>query len=216
MKTRILLVDDHQMFREGLRAILERSGELQVVGEAADGRTAVEMATASPVPQLVIMDIGMPGLNGAEATREILARSPQTRVIALSGHADRRFVAAMLEAGASGYVLKEAASEEILHAVQEVLAGRKFLCGRVAHIVVDGYLNRESAGLPVAPCPLAQREREVLQLLAEGATSKQIARALHISAKTVEVHRRNIMAKLKLHSVAELTKYAVREGITSI
>ncbi len=215
MKTPILLVDDHQMFREGLRAIIERSGTLQVVGEGADGRQAVELATGSLAPRIVIMDMGMPALNGAAATRQIIARCPDIRVIALSSHADRRFVAAMLEAGASAYVLKEAASEEILRAVQEVLLGRKYLSSGIANVVIEGYLDHSSQHPRVAPNPLAHREREVLQLLAEGNTSKQIARTLHISSKTVEVHRRNIMAKLDLHSVAELTKYAVREGITN-
>lgn len=214
MKTRLLLVDDHQMFRDGLRGILEGTGNLQVVGEASDGHRAVELATGKIAPQIIIMDIGMPGLNGADATRQILARNPNTRVIALSSHADRRFVTAMFEAGASGYVLKEAASDEILRAVEEVSAGHTFVSSSIAHFLVEGYLVKGKR-LKAPKYQLGQREREVLQLLAEGGTSKSIGRTLHISDKTVEAHRRNIMAKLNLHSVAELTKFAVREGITT-
>jgi DNA-binding NarL/FixJ family response regulator len=153
----------------------------------------------------------MPGLNGADATRQILAQRPDAKIIALSSHADRRFVAAMLQAGASGYVLKECASDEILRAISDVTQNRKFLSTGVAGLVIEGYLDQSTLR---RSSPLAPREREVLQLLAEGQTSKQIAKALHISPKTVEVHRRNLMAKLKLHSIAELTKYAVREGLT--
>ena len=213
MKTTILLVDDHQMFRDGLRAILQRSPRLQVVAEAADGRRAVELATGKLAPQVVIMDIGMPGLNGAEATRQILTRRPQIRVIALSSHADRRFVVAMLDAGASGYVLKECASDEILRAISAATQGRTFLSTGVA--AADNSRGK-SPKSPAPACPLGTREREVLQLLAEGKTSRQIGLMLFISPKTVEVHRRHIMDKLQLHNVAELTKYAVREGLTSV
>ena len=217
MSIRILLADDHQMFREGLRAVLERDARMKVVGEASDGRQAMEMAVASPPPDVVVMDIGMPGLNGVDATRKILADKPKMKVIALSGHTDRHFVAAMLEAGASGYVLKEAASEEILRAVLAVHRGGKYLSPEIAGTVIEDYLSHKAgAGNVPSRTALATREREVVQLLAEGKTSKEVAELLHISVKTVETHRRNIMSKLKIHSMAALTKFAIREGLTSI
>jgi len=216
MSIRILLVDDHQMFREGLRAILERDNKLTVVGEASDGRLAVEMAVGPLAPDVVVMDIGMPGLNGVDATRQIVASKPKAKVIALSAHTDRRFVASVLEAGASGYVLKDSATEEIRRAVLAVHGGRKFLCPMIAASVIEGFVSGPTEiGVTRSRPQLAGREREVVQLLAEGKTSKEIARLLHISVKTVETHRRNIMSKLKLRSVASLTKFAIREGLTS-
>jgi len=210
---RIVLVDDHQLFREGLRAVLERTADIKVVGEASDGRAGVEM-TIKLKPEIVIIDIGMRELNGIDATRQICSFDPAIRVIALSAHNDRRYVAAMFEVGAMGYVLKEAASEQMISAIRAVHSGRKFLCPGVADYVIDGYIGRASAP-PAAPGGLAPREREVVQLLAEGASSKYIAARLQISVKTVETHRRNIMRKLNIHSVAAITKYAIREGMTS-
>ena len=216
MSIRVLLADDHQMFREGLRAILERDGKLTVVGQASNGRQAVEMAAGKPAPDIVIMDIGMPELNGVDATRQILAGNPRTKVIALSAHTDRRFVAAMLDAGASAYVLKEAASEEILRAIQAVQRGHKFLSPEIADSVIEGFVGGQAVAPNARPrAPLAAREREIVQLLAEGKTSKEIARLLNISVKTVETHRRNIMSKLDVHSLAALTKFAIREGLTT-
>ena len=215
MNIRILLVDDHQMFREGLRAILQRDDKLTVVGEASDGRQAMEMATGRLAPDVIVMDIGMPGLNGVDATRQILSQNREARVIALSAHTDRRFVAAMLAAGASGYVLKEAAGEEILRAVLVVHRGGKYLSPEIAGIVIEDFLGHGiAAGAPRSRVTLAPREREIVQLLAEGKTSKDVAGLLHISIKTVETHRRNIMGKLKLGSIAALTKFAIREGLT--
>jgi DNA-binding NarL/FixJ family response regulator len=216
MNVRILLVDDHQMFREGLRAILERDANLTVVGEASNGRQALEMAGKTLSPDVVIIDIGMPGLNGVDATRQIVGGNSDVKVIALSAHSDRRFIAAMLEAGASGYVLKEAASEEILRAVQVVHRGNKYLSPAIAGTVIEELLSHKtSAPGKTSRTPLAAREREIVQLLAEGKTSKDVANLLHISVKTVETHRRNIMGKLKVRSIAGLTKYAIREGLTS-
>jgi DNA-binding NarL/FixJ family response regulator len=215
MPIRVLLVDDHQMLREGLRAILERDSKVTVVAEARNGREAVEMV-AKLEPDVVVMDIGMSELNGVDAARQIHANFHSVKLVALSAHSDRRFVSAMLDAGASAYVLKEAAGEEILRAIHAVDRGRKFLSPEIAGAVIEGFIN----GRPVAPAPhtrpeLGAREREVVQLLAEGKSSKEIAIMLHISLQTVETHRRNIMGKLKIHSLSLLTKYAIREGLTT-
>jgi DNA-binding NarL/FixJ family response regulator len=214
MAIRVLLVDDHELMREGLRAILERERDLEVIGEAASGREAVAMAAALQ-PDVVIMDVAMKDMNGIEATRQLRADRRKVRVVALSSHGDRRYVAAILQAGASAYVLKADAYDELRRAVHAVAQGKSYLCAEVAGSVI------EAAGETGAPAGsvftrLGPREREVLQLLAEGLSSPQIARRLHVATTTVESHRRNLMAKLGLHSVAELTKYAVREGLTSL
>ncbi|MGA2442127.1 MAG: response regulator transcription factor [Tepidisphaeraceae bacterium] len=214
MNATILLADDHAILRDGLRTIIESQAGFKVIGEASTGRDAVNL-TVQLCPDVVVMDIGMPDLNGVEATRQIVAADPRVKVIALSTFGDRQFVLAMLEAGAWAYVLKAAASEELLRAVRAVLANQKYLCAKVAGLVVDSYNARQFASNHSAAAILTDREREVLQLLAEGKTSGEMAVALSISAYTVDVHRRNIMQKLDLHTVAELTKYAVREGITS-
>jgi DNA-binding NarL/FixJ family response regulator len=210
---RVLLVDDHQMMREGLRALLSRHGEIEVVGEADDGRQAVELARRLQ-PQVVVMDIAMGELNGVDATRLIRERDPAIGVVALSTHADSRFVRAMFEAGAAGYVVKSAAGDELLRAIRSVAGGQKYVSPLISSGVIDGYLGRAPAAPPAAT--LGARERQVLQLVAEGKSSPEIAAVLHLSPATVEAHRRNLMKKLDLHSVAELTKYAVREGLTSL
>ena len=214
MAIRIILADDHQIIREGLRSLLEKEPDMEVQAEAENGRHAVELVRKLR-PDVVIMDIGMPDLNGVEAARRIMAEDLPIRIIALSMHADRQYVARMLEAGAAGYVLKEGAFEELSTAVRTVLGGKTYLSPRVAGTVVEDYVRH----LPEdqrAAAELTPREREVLQLMAEGQTTKQIARDLDVSVKTVETHRRNIMQKLELDSVAELTKYAIREGLTSL
>ena len=215
MSIRIVLADDHHIVRDGLRSLLEEQGDMEVIAEAENGRDAVALA-AELRPDVVVMDVGMPDLNGMEATRQVLKRARGTRVVALSMHSDRRFVAGMLEAGASGYVIKDAAFEELARAIRAVVDGRTFLCPAVAGVVVGDYLNRRAAGEPAPARPLTPREREVLQLLAEGSATKQIAARLGVSVKTVETHRSRIMAKLNIRSVAELTKYAIREGLTSL
>ncbi len=215
MSTRILIADDHQMMREGLRAILEKNENIEVIGEASDGRTAVAMAR-SLRPDVVAMDISMPDLNGVEATRQIKAENPAVKVIALSRHSDRRYVLRMLEAGASGYVLKSGAYEELRRAVEAVRSGNSYLSPRITGLVIEAHLRPASQPEPAHAPSLGPRELEIVQLLAEGHTSPQIARKLHISTRTVESHRRNIMKKLNLHSIAEITKYAIREGLTSI
>jgi two-component system NarL family response regulator len=215
MSVRILLVDDHQMFRDGLRSILDAEDGVEVIGEAEDGRVAVELAQAL-APDVVVMDIGMHGLNGVEATRQIKANHPEIQVVALSTHSDRSYVLSMLEAGASGYVLKTAAFDEMRHAVQTVAKGKYFLSPDITGLVVDARVHDSSPPSGSAKIILGAREREILQLLAEGHSSPEIAQRLHISASTVDSHRRNIMRKLDVHSVAELTKYAVREGLTPL
>jgi two-component system response regulator NreC len=215
MTIRILLADDHKIVREGLRSLLDGQRDMQVVAEAEDGRTAVTL-TRKLAPHVVVMDIGMPDLNGIEATRQICAVKGPVKVIALSMHSDSRFVLRMFEAGASGYVLKDAAFEELARAVREVFADRTYVSPAVADIVVDEYVRRHGGSGAAAASPLTPREREVLQLLAEGWSTKGIAAHLKVSVKTVETHRQHIMEKLDIHSVAELTKYAVREGLTSL
>jgi len=214
MSIRILLVDDHRMLREGLRSILESEADIEVVGEAEDGRTAVGMARKL-VPDVVIMDIGMSGLNGVDATRQIKAESPRVAVIALSMYSDKRYVLSMLEAGASGYVTKAAAFDEMRRAVRAVCEGNHYLSLAIAGLVIDAHREAASKGHASETTTLGPREREIVQLLAEGHSSREIARRLHLSANTVETHRRNIMGKLDVHSIAELTRYAIREGLTS-
>jgi two-component system response regulator NreC len=208
----ILLVDDHKMMRDGLRAILEQAG-LNVAGEAANGHEAVALAKRLQ-PRIVVMDISMPELNGIDATRRIVMELPGTKVIALSMNADRRYVIAMFQAGAVGYLLKNSASEELITAVRAVERDLTYVSPAIGAIVVDNLI----AAVPgtQAQRPLSPREREVLQLLAEGKTSKDIAARLHLSVPTVETHRRQLMDKLGLRTIAELTKYAIREGITSV
>ncbi len=211
---KVLLVDDHRMVRDGLRAILSTRPGIEIVGDADNGRAAV-IAVQKLEPDIVVMDVGMADLNGIEATRRIKDAAPRVQIVALSTHSDKRYVLGMIDAGASGYVLKEAASDDLVLALKSVSAGKKYLSPEITGVVLEHYKDRGQ--LPGSAYDvLGDREREVLQLLAEGKTSKAIAKELHLSAKTVETHRRNIMRKLDLHSVAELTKYAVREGLTSL
>lgn len=211
----ILLVDDHQMMRDGLRAVLERESDLHVSGEAADGRAALELC-ASLHPDVVVMDIGMPGLNGIEATRQVTAQHPRTRVVALSMNADRRYVHAMFEAGAWAYLVKSSASEELIRAIRAVAHDEKYVSPTVASAVLDAFVGGPKAAQRDPRSELSPREREVLQLLAEGMTSKEIAGKLDLAVSTIETHRKQIMAKLDLRSVAELTKFAIRTGITTL
>ena len=215
MSVTILIVDDHNIVRDGLRALLEPLAGMKVVGEAENGRVAVRLAREIQ-PDIVIIDVAMPDLNGIEATRKIRSQVPGTKVIGLSMHSDRRFVSRMLQAGAAAYLRKESAFEEIAAAIEAVARGEHYLGRGITDLVVADYkalmldksLDRQE--------PLTHREREVVQLLAEGKKTAEIATQLHVSVKTVETHRTNIMGKLGLHSIAELTKYAVREGLTSL
>jgi DNA-binding NarL/FixJ family response regulator len=210
---KVVLADDHRMMRDGLRAVLEKAG-VQVVGEAANGQEAVEQVKRLH-PDVLVMDIAMPVLNGIDAIRRLRAERPGVKVIALSMNSDRRYVIAMLEAGAAGYLLKNAASEELLAALDVVGQGQTYLSPSIAGSVVDQALGRGQTSRLGPERPLSGREREVLQLIAEGNSSKEIAATLLIGVTTVESHRRQIMEKLNLRTVAELTKYAIREGLTS-
>jgi DNA-binding NarL/FixJ family response regulator len=218
MKLRIVIVDDHQLLREGLKSLLEGEPDMEVVGEAENGHESVRLVKQLK-PDLVVMDVGMPGLNGMDATRQVLADNPGVKVLALSMHTDRRFASGMLQAGASGYLLKDAAYDELIRALRTVAGGKTYLSSAITEVVVEDYVQRlggGEGGAGTAFSVLSAREREVLQAMAEGRSTKEIAAGLHVSAKTVESHRMQIMNKLDIHSVAELTKYAVREGLTSL
>ncbi len=215
MNLRVLLVDDHRLMREGLRKILETTSGVQVVGEAEDGRAALA-AVAETRPDVVVMDVGMKGMNGIEATKRLCKDHPTVRVVALSAYADKRYVRNMIRAGASAYVLKESASDDLLRAVQAAARGEHYLSPRVTGGLLESWGMPSAAESPSAYDLLGTREREVLKLIAEGKTSKEMAAALGLAAKTIETHRRNIAQKVGLHSVAELTKYAVREGLTTL
>ncbi len=211
---KILLADDHQIMRDGLCALLKNEPDIEVVAEAENGREAVEMSRKLK-PNVVVMDMSMPGLNGVEATRQILALDDNIKVLALSMHSDKRFVMGALSAGASSYVLKDCAFEELIRAIHTVVMNRTYLSPSIADIIVESY--RCTQPPPNQPFPvLTAREREVLQLITEGTSIKKIASLLRVSTKTIETHRQHIMEKLNTHSVADLTKYAIREGLTSL
>jgi DNA-binding NarL/FixJ family response regulator len=215
---RILLADDHRILREGLRSLLAQQPDIVVVGEASDGASVVALARELQ-PDLVIMDVVMPGIDGIAATRQIRAECPHTRVIGLSMHSDRRFVSEMVRAGALGYLVKDSAFEELNQAVRNVISNRPYLSAVITGTLVEDFVRQASFGErpPVSPLQmLTGREQEVLRLLADGKRVKEIAHLLNISAKTVESHRQNIMDKLEIHSTIELTRYALREGLTSI
>lgn len=213
MSIRLMLVDDHKILRDALKGVLEREHDLVMVGEANDGAQALELARELR-PDVIVMDIGMPGIGGIEATRALRAECPNIKVIALSTFSDRRIMTQMLDAGASGYVVKSAGRDEVLRAIRAVAHGRTYLCPDSSAVLIESVRGKQT----IEPTPrdqIGRREREVLQLLADGHTSPEIGERLHIATSTVEVHRRNIMRKLELHSIAELTKYAIRNGLTS-
>jgi DNA-binding NarL/FixJ family response regulator len=215
MSIRILLADDHKIVRDGLRTLIGKEAGMEVIGEAENGRKALKMAEKIR-PNVVIIDVTMPDMNGIEATKKMVTEIPGVKVIALSMHSDRRFVLGMLEAGASGYLMKDCAFDELAKAVRSVSTGQTYLSPSIADVLVKGYLDKVNEKLSVARSPLTEREREILQLLAEGRSSKEIAAHIGVSVKTVETHRRNMMQKLNMRSVAELTKYAIREGLISV
>jgi DNA-binding NarL/FixJ family response regulator len=214
MTIRVLIADDHQIVREGLRALLAREPGITVVGEAQEGRTTLRLAQEL-VPDVIIMDVAMPDLNGIEATRQILAEFPDIKVIALSMHDDRRFVLNMLKAGARGYLLKDCAFKHLIQAIRQVFANKTYISHEITGLVVKDYLVSKSSAESSSSELLTPREREVLKLIVEGNTNSKIADCLQVSIKTVESHRHTIMMKLDIKSIAELTKFAIREGLTS-
>jgi len=212
MSVKILIADDHKIMRDGLRTLLEKEKGLDVIAEAKNGREAVTLAEKLR-PDIIIMDISMDELNGIDATRHIIAKGLGCRIIALSMHADKRFVAGMFEAGAMAYLLKDCAYDELIKAIRQVLAGSSYLCSMISGVVIRDYVQRLRKSKPPL---LSLREKGILQLLAEGHNTKQIADKLDVSIKTVETHRQHIMAKLNINNIAELTKYAIREGLTTL
>lgn len=214
---RVLLVDDHTMFRETLRLMLDNESDIDVVGELGDG-TQIQETVARLMPDVIVMDVNMPNVNGIQATSSLLNRFPQVRVVALSGYGHRQFVMEMLDAGATAYVVKSSASKQLVHAICSAAQGRIYLCPEAAGTLVEVSRRGSAASLGDhgKQKRLGRRETEVLRLLAQGRSSPQIGETLHISPSTVDVHRRNIMNKLELRTVAELTKYAIRSGLTDM
>ena len=212
MALRVLLVDDHEIMRQGLRLLLEKNSDMEVVGEANDGLKAIELAKELE-PDVVVMDVNMPGVDGADATRRIVSSQPDTRIVALSMHSKKGFIIEMLKAGASGYVLKENAFSELINAINTVMGNEIYLSSKITRIVVDDYVQ-DRVGGDSSKKMLTDRESEVLKLVADGNSSKEIALQLDLSVKTIDACCRRIMSKLDIDSVAELVKYAIREGLT--
>lgn len=211
---KILLADDHAILRHGLSQMLQQQEDMEIVGQASDGISAIQLARELH-PDVIIMDIRMPDMNGIEACREILRDCPERKIISLSMHSSKRFVIEMFKAGASGYLLKDCDFEELAEAIRTVMGGKTYLSPSISDVIVDHYVRSKEPDKSSVFSVLSKRERQVLQLLAEGKTTKQVGLQLHISPKTVEAHRLNIMNKLNIDNIAQLTKYAIQEGITS-
>jgi two-component system, NarL family, response regulator NreC len=213
MSIRVLLVEDHTLVRSGVRSLLEASNEVQVIGEAANGREAVDLSRQLS-PELVLMDVAMPELNGIEAARQIRAAQPDVRVVMLSMHEDQQYVFESLKAGANGYVLKASAFQELLLAISTAMSGKNYISPALSGTLMDDYVRRAQGDQKDSElAKLSGREREVLQLIAEGKSSAEVADLLHISVRTVDTHRHNLMSKLEIHSIAGLTKFAIRHGL---
>ena len=215
MSTKLLLVDDHKIMRHGIRSLLEKEAGMAVLEETNNGRTAIELARTLS-PDVVIMDIAMHDLNGVEATRQITTELPEVKVIMLSMHSDRQMVTDALQAGASGYLLKDCEFEELVRAIETVVSNRTYLSPEITDILVENFVRKSPLSESSASSILTPREREVLQLLAEGKSTKEIATSLCLSTKTVETHRRQMMEKLNIYNVAHLIKFAIRKGLTSL
>ncbi len=215
MNTSIVLVDDHKIMRDGLRNILEDEKNIEIIGEADNGRDAVKLILETE-PDIAIMDIGLPEMNGVEATRQIVKEKPNVKIIALSMHYDMQFVSGMIKAGAKGYLLKDCAGSELITAIKAVSKNNTYICQDITNTLIDDLSKAQSVEYVGDDSVLTNRENEILQLLTEGKTTKQIAQDLFISVKTVEAHRTNIMHKLDIKNLPELTKYAIRKGITSL
>ena len=214
-KITVVLADDHMIIRDGLRALLERQPDMEVVAEADNGRTALKHVKELS-PDIVIMDIGMRELNGIDATRQIVKKSPGVKILALSMYSDKRFIKGMLKAGASGYMLKDSAFKELIDAIRVIIDDKTYISPSIASIVMDDYLDNSPEKDGSMRALLTSRELEVLQLLAEGKSTKQIALSLDLSIKTIESHRNKVMQKINISNIADLTKYAIREGIISL
>ncbi len=210
---KILLADDHKLFREGLKLLIERNPSMKVIAEADDGREAINLA-GKLKPDLIIMDVRMPEIGGMEATVTIKEEYPEIKIVALSMHSDKRFIKGMLKAGALGYMLKDNAFEEVIDCIKNVVAGKLHLCSRITEILARDFSDISSEG--AEENKLSPREIEILKLIAEGLGTKQIAASLGVSTKTVETHRRRLMSKLKIYNIADLTKYAIKEGIVQL
>jgi len=213
--TRILLADNHKMMRDGLRSLFEKQPGMEVVGEAEDGYSTIAVSQKL-LPQLIVMEVGLTGLNGVEVTRRILAEQPLAKIIVLGDRGETKSLIQAIKAGAVGSLLKEAAFDELVGAIQMVMQGEIYLSPALSGSVVEDYVRRDGDGAVDAFSRLTPREREVLQLVAEGHSTKQIGDRLHVSVKTVDTHRQEIMRRLNLHSVADLTKFAIREHLTSL
>lgn len=211
MEIKIILVDDHKILRDGLRNVIEKKANLQVVGEAQDGREAVKLCRELK-PNVVVMDVSMPGLNGVEATKQITQENTDIKIIGLSMHSNKRFITGMFKAGAYGYLLKDSDSEELIDAIDSVARNKKYISNRISGIILHEFL----ASIPEEKSELSSREKEILQLIAEGKSSKDIGEMIFVSSKTVDAHRKNIMDKLELRTIPELTKYAIKSGLTSL
>lgn len=214
MKTKILIADDHQIVVDGIRSLLDPLDGIIIIGAASSGRDAVLLSNQHK-PDIVIMDISMPDLNGIDAARQITQNNPDCKVIILSMHSSKSFVTQALEAGVSGYILKQSAFRELESAIRAIVSGEIYLSPKITGIVVNDYIRNVSS-IDSTSAQLTSREREIVQLIAEGKSSKEIADILHTSPKTIENHRFHIMEKLNLHTIAELVKYAIREGLTSV
>jgi len=214
MSIRVLLVDDHAIVRHGLNRSIQQQEDMEVVGQASDGHAAVEKARELG-PHVIVMDVSMPGLNGIDATRAVLRASPGTRVVALSMHSAKRYVREMFRAGASGYLLKDCECDELVQAIRLIAQGQTYISPSIGQVVTENCVHDAAENKDNAFSALTRREREILQLISEGNNTKEIARRLFISPKTVEAHRLRMMKKLDIHGVALLTKYAIREGLTS-
>ena len=215
MPVRVVIADDHPLIRSGLKSLLERNGEYQVVGEAADGAEAIEQAMAHK-PELMLIDVGMPRISGTDAAQHITARLPATRIIMVSMHSDEAYVLRALKAGARGYLLKASPEADVLAAARAVAAGHAYLSPAIAKVLVDDYVTElQRRGVEDSYDMLTLREKEILKLLVEGSSNRDIADRLHVSLATVETHRNNVFHKLHLHSLPELILYAVRKGLVS-
>ena len=211
----VILVDDHVIMRDGLRHLLDQESDIDVVGEADNGRDAVKIALEKN-PEIIIMDVAMQDMNGIEATRQIKKENPNIKIIALSMHSERQIVVGIFRAGASGYLLKDSTSVELVEAIRTVYLGGKYISQKISDIVLQEISNIKKETEEIGSDILTNRESEILQLIAEGNSTKRIAEVLFISPKTVESHRANIMEKLNIHNLPELTKYAIRAGLTSL